>query len=399
MELKAKDTYRLEAAKPLSISDLSSLWSGYCCLCKPESIGLFCLLHAENMVGQTTETHQHLCLILDMNIQELQNAFERLEQVSLIQKYVRESSDLQEFIYVLESPLTIKEFLSHEVLGRAFYKKAGQAEFEAIKQQYLPTTFDKSDFLEISAAFSKSNLLEWDNQYEQAYAKQRPLAEESRLINLSFDTKRFLRNCSTLIFPLELRTSEAVRTIEELGTVYGISEDQMIRLVGKCVNYNKNIVDLDMLRRRMTKEEPNDMKLPEDRYQWPCVLFLKQLQNGVEPADVDKRLLSRLVSELRLQPAVVNVLIEHVLNQNNMRLSKAYVEKIASTWVRLNITTVEAAKAEVLNVKSSKKATNSKSRTDVLPTYNQDETPQKQNTDRSELLQRIKKLGDKDGKN
>ena len=47
--------------------------------------------------------------------------------------------------------------------------------------------------------------------------------------------------------------------------------------------------------------------------------------------------------DLNLKPGVVNVLIDYVLKINNNRLSKAYVDTIASQWSKSNIETVEDA--------------------------------------------------------
>lgn len=50
-----------------------------------------------------------------------------------------------------------------------------------------------------------------------------------------------------------------------------------------------------------------------------------------------------LVVDLKLNPAVVNVLIDYVLKTQNNRLVKAYVETIAGEWKRANIETAKEA--------------------------------------------------------
>ena len=46
---------------------------------------------------------------------------------------------------------------------------------------------------------------------------------------------------------------------------------------------------------------------------------------------------------MNLNPGVVNVLVDFVLKINNNKLTKAYVEKIASQWAKSKIDTVEDA--------------------------------------------------------
>ena len=54
-------------------------------------------------------------------------------------------------------------------------------------------------------------------------------------------------------------------------------------------------------------------------------------------------MIETLITDFKMKPEVVNVLIEYVLEKTNQRFSKSYVEKIASVWVRLNIDTSEKA--------------------------------------------------------
>ena len=46
---------------------------------------------------------------------------------------------------------------------------------------------------------------------------------------------------------------------------------------------------------------------------------------------------------MNLKPGVVNVLIDYVLKINNNKLTRSFIEVIASQWARSKIETVEAA--------------------------------------------------------
>ena len=63
----------------------------------------------------------------------------------------------------------------------------------------------------------------------------------------------------------------------------------------------------------------------------------------MEPSARDLRLIESLLTDMKLKPGVVNVLIAYILKINNQKLSKNYVETIAGQWKRLNIETVEDA--------------------------------------------------------
>ena len=87
-----------------------------------------------------------------------------------------------------------------------------------------------------------------------------------------------------------------------------------------------------------------DVKNP---YALPPVRFLQSKQHGIEVSRSDAYLIETLITDFKMKPEVVNVLIEYVLEKTNQRFSKSYVEKIASVWVRLNIDTSEKALAHI----------------------------------------------------
>ena len=108
--------------------------------------------------------------------------------------------------------------------------------------------------------------------------------------------------------------------------------------------------------------------------------FLKSKYKGSQPTNRDLRLLETLLVDLKLKPAVVNVLIDYVLKKNDNKLNSAFVETIAGQWKRLNIETAEDAMnvAEKEHKKYSKKITNPKVDKTVEPVWF-NETLEKEN--------------------
>ncbi|MBP3853532.1 MAG: DnaD domain protein, partial [Erysipelotrichaceae bacterium] len=71
------------------------------------------------------------------------------------------------------------------------------------------------------------------------------------------------------------------------------------------------------------------------------------------------KLVESLCRDYGLNHEVVNVLIEYTLQQTNQKFPKAYVEKIASSWVRLQIRDVDAALAQTKKQEESSSQTGS----------------------------------------
>ena len=68
--------------------------------------------------------------------------------------------------------------------------------------------------------------------------------------------------------------------------------------------------------------------------------FLKKSYGNVEPTNRDKKLIENLMLDQKLNPGVINVLIDYVLKVNNKKLNKDYVETIVGQWKRLKVETV-----------------------------------------------------------
>jgi replication initiation and membrane attachment protein len=100
--------------------------------------------------------------------------------------------------------------------------------------------------------------------------------------------------------------------------------------------------------------------------------FLKSKNNGVKPSERDMKVLESLLVDFKLNPAVVNVLVDYTLRINNNKLTKNYIETIASQWKRLKIETAkEAMEQAEKEYKKYKKSSIKESikKKDVLPSW------------------------------
>ena len=71
--------------------------------------------------------------------------------------------------------------------------------------------------------------------------------------------------------------------------------------------------------------------------------YLRDIGGGAEPSKADVKIIEDVMFRQKLNPGVVNVLIDNVMRKTDMKLTKNYVEKIASHWARKNIKTVKDA--------------------------------------------------------
>ncbi len=385
--LKANDGVSFRVKRSLSDAEIRSLMTCYLPLIGHDGV----ILYLSVMTLSTDEqfsTHQPLLEQSELPIDRIENARMQCERVYLIRTYKKSVEQRDFYVWQMELPMLIDDFLIHEVLGRRLYSLIGKSRFESVKLTYGKAKGEISDFKAISASLKADELTHWDAEFEQKFQLSKPKQTPAAHLEIKFDTQKFLRDISVLAFPLSARTPENIRLIEECATIYGIREEDMRVLVSRCIRLKDHTLDTEKLKQKVRSFKGIDVSLPQDPYTASSIAFLQAKQNGVAVSSADKKLIEHLILEMKLVPEVVNVLLEYVLKNNAMRLNRSYVEKIAASWIRLNVTSKEEALAATLREPAKGKSV----RNDVLPLWYQqeDEETSEEPIDRASLIKKIK---------
>lgn len=348
MEIKGKDGYKIEMNHALSFAQIKALMVCYQACIGPTAAALYLTLVSEAENQRSFDLHQRLCALMGIDIVAFELARVKCEEVNLIATWHQKQESRDNYLYVLNPPLTCEQFLAHDVLGRRYMQIVGAKMAEATQIKAVRPMLEKNGFTNISKRFNPSVLETWNHDDEVKFTKVKPAYTVKKAMDphIDFDYDAFLQESTNLSFPIEARTHEALQVIGELATIYGISPDRMRILVGHSVNNSTNVLDIQKLKRLASYEKPKEKK-SRNPYDVSPVYFLQNRQGGIPVTQADARLLEMLISELKMRHEVVNVLIESVLNQNENRLSSSYVQKVAATWVRNKIDTVEKAQAAV----------------------------------------------------
>lgn len=116
--------------------------------------------------------------------------------------------------------------------------------------------------------------------------------------------------------------------------------------------------------------------------------LLEDLSGGNNASEQDMKLISEIMVKQGLPNPVMNVLIHYVLLQSNMKLSKPYLEKIASHWSRAKLKTAKEAmefakKQAEPPVKQQRNNRQKKQSTEVIPDWFKERKTKQQNTNQS----------------
>ena len=384
VKLNSKDTYQV--IKDDYRDDDYSLFSLYLPIVGYRSIALYKLLISESYKRVIVENHDRLCILLNISIDDLYEARLRLEEAMLLKTFNKENK----YLYQIISPLSANVFLTNEFLTNELLKAIGVEQYEITATKFLSDKISTIDYKDITSKFVDGISNKFDN--EVVFSQIKPIFDFKDINNedIDFNYEYFIRNTSDLVFPIEARNETNLRLIGKLATLYGISEDTMSILVGRCSSYENGTLDISKLKVLARRQKPEKTE-HEDPYMLSPVAFLQNKQNGIPVTSVDAKLLNYLSLQLNLKHEVINVLIEYVLDINQNKLPKNYVEKIAGEWVRENIDSKEKA------IKKTKQTSFSQPKTLVLPEYYSNEIVEDSDLDIDdekvqELKDRLKRI-------
>lgn len=313
-----------------------------------------------------TLTHHHLMTNMQLNLDAIEKARQKLEAIGLMKTYYREDK-INSFIYVLYSPISANEFLNHPILNVVLYNNVGKMEYENIVEKFRVSRINIKDYKEITCSFD--DVFTAVNGY--SLENKDIVTDKTRKIeiNSNIDINLIISAIPRRMTSDKCFNKETVNLIINLAYLYKIDNLNMQGLVRNAIN-EKGMIDGKELRNlcRNFYQFENNGKLPTLIYnKQPEHLkepvgnnsslakmiytfenispydFLKNSYNNAEPTMRDKKIVENLIIDQQLNPGVVNVLIDYVLKTNNKKLNKEFIETIAGQWKRLSIETVSEA--------------------------------------------------------
>jgi len=382
MNLLPADTYIVVNKTILHNSDRNILVMLYQPILGSDAISLYFTLwsYLDRLEVMSVEcTHHHLMASLNLDLDKIYIARTKLEGIGLIKTYLKEVNGIKNYVYELYSPMSAYEFLTNPVLATSLSNNIGLSAYEKIVKFYKKANIDLNSYKDITKTFSETFSQISDVNYDIIVDDIKKSSKRA----LDIVSKINLNDLFALI-PEEIlkhNISKVVKDlIHKLSFIYNFNNEDMLEIIKSSINDKKEI-DNELLKESakkyyrfetkgklatiVYKEEPahlrsnisstsNKAKLI---YQFETTSpydFLSSKQNYSKPTKYDVAILEYLLIELSMNPGVVNVLIDYVLKINNNKLTKGYIEVIASQWKRNNILKVEEAMDFAANEYNSK---------------------------------------------
>lgn len=312
-------------------------------------------------------THHHIMTNMQLSLENLIIAREKLEAVGLLKTYMKQGN-INHFVYLIYSPLSAIDFFNHPILNVVLYNNLGKVEYEKMVSIFKMPRINLKDYTDVTCSFDEvfSSVSGTVLEYNDCIMK----SESSNiLVKKSLDFDLIISGFPESQINSRCFTDEVKQLINKLAFLYDLNTLDMQSIIRGCIN-EKGLIDKTLLRKScrdyykfdnagklptlIYNRQPEFLKKPVgDSSKRAKMIYtfenitpyqlLKAKYKGGEPTDRDKKLIESLLVDLKLNPGVVNVLISYVLKVNNEQLTKSYVETIAGQWKRLNIETVEDA--------------------------------------------------------
>lgn len=322
-------------------------------------------------------THHMLMKSTQYSINTITKAEEVLEAIGLIKTYIKETNDINSYVYELYSPLKADAFFKDSIMSTLLKDAIGIKEYKRVKEFYEMPSIDLKGYTNITSSFNNvfkiANVMDVDDINS--------IKSENRL-GVAFEPTIDLNNIFSMI-PDEILNKNISMDIKDLiyklALVYNYTDDDMKNIIENSIDESHKI-DISKLKtnaRKLYQFETNNSKVRLIYKNQPDYLKTKLSEtssknkmiyrfetespynflaskDGCELSKEETDILKMLLVDIGLTPGVTNVLLDYVLKTSENKLVKSFIENKALEWKRCKINTVPDAMEKAKQEKKKK---------------------------------------------
>ena len=313
-------------------------------------------------------THNAILNNMMISCNEFKDAREKLEAIGLIKTYVKKEQ-VNNYVYELYSPVSAKEFLTNPILSTALENAVGPKEFERTIEIFKIPNINLRSYEDVTNKFSDT--FAWTTNINRNMEMYNLKNKSSRELNIisKIDINTILNLIPNDLLNHKSITKDIKDYITKISFIYNYDNEMMVELIRNSIS-DKHTIDKNALRdiavkyyqfenmgklpSLIYKKQPEYLRTTKDGMSKRMKMinmfettspydFIASKYSSGTPSNSDLKIISYLLLDLDLKPGVVNVLVDYVLKINNNKLTKSFIDTIASQWKKSNIETVEDA--------------------------------------------------------
>ncbi|WP_138415379.1 replication initiation and membrane attachment family protein [Aquibacillus sediminis] len=373
------DGYAVICHYELSSVYFQSLTHLYQPLIGAKALALYQTLHSESLLSGDTsfpQTHHTLMNYISLPLDEIYQERLKLEAIGLLKTFKRDTEENTIYTYQLLEPFTPMEFLQDGMLSQLLYHHLGDKQYRLLRscfeQTHLKQVAEGTDVTKnFNDVFDMTSTLTTINLGQEINSEQEPQATNGPpTSDIDFDwleqmlKQRMLPTASIL-------TEQNKKLMNQMIHLYNLANHEIEKALLWAINDENSLNQeefksacLDLFQTKQTKSSTkvintkdklktneSDQAQPVGKEEQFIQLLeqisprqlLEDLSGGNQASTQDLKVISDVMSKQGLTPGVMNVLVHYVLLKTDMKLTKSYMEKIASHWARKNVKTVRQA--------------------------------------------------------
>lgn len=332
------------------------------------------------------KAHRQLMVMMDVPLHQIFEERKKLEAIGLLKTFKQKDEETTLYLYELQCPLSSSAFFQDDVLSVYLYNRLGKNSYRKIRERFTIDKLDSEQFVELTRSFDEvftslhhSEIVSTLQESEMTEGLKLPadkeyLKREQKSMSFqeeSFDFALLEADLSGFITTKESLTPEVKQVILRLAYVYRIPPLEMSSIIQRAMIHDDKL-DIAELRKKVQAwyklehgSEPPTLALKVHPKQYRTVTkdsirseeeqaiyyyettspiaLLESRSDGAKVPPADVKIVEGLILDYQLLPGVANVLLDYVLMSNDMKLTKAFIDKIAGHWARKNIKTVKEA--------------------------------------------------------
>lgn len=359
------DSYVVTLASILGGADRTVLVMLYQPLCGYGAISLYLNLwaQAEHYRKGSAFSFDNLTKMMGCTLEEFELFKNRLEGIGLLKTYLNE--ELRSFKYELYAPLTPKDFFTHELLGTLFKQVMSKKAYERVKASFVVEKNDYDNYADITHKFSdvyNVDLNDISTLKDIMSSGENLVEKNNNEIESNFSLQIFLAALNEKKIKKSLITTNFVELLKSMASLYNLDECELCEIVNTSIEGvgNKAVINFDTFRskcysyKKIPVADKQETKVVTDKRfgmskkaemlkELDPFEFLKIKQNNQDASFQDIKLLEDLAYVSKLNPEVINVLIDYVMLKQDNKLPYNYVMKVAASLANAGVKTAEEA--------------------------------------------------------
>ena len=363
--ITSDDSYVVTLASILGGADRTVLVMLYQPLCGYGAVSLYLNLwaQAEHYKKGSAFSFDNLTKLMGCTLEEFEIFKNRLEGIGLLKTYLNE--ELRAFKYELYAPLTPKDFFTHELLGTLFKQVMSKKGYERVKASFEVEKNDYDNYADITHKFSdvyNVDLNDISTLKDIMNSGENLVEKNNNEIESNFSLQIFLAALNEKKIKKSLITTNFVELLKSMASLYNLDECELCEIVNTSIEGvgNKAVINFDTFRskcysyKKIPVADKQETKVVTDKRfgmskkaemlkELDPFEFLKIKQNNQDASFQDIKLLEDLAYVSKLNPEVINVLIDYVMLKQDNKLPYNYVMKVASSLANAGVKTAEEA--------------------------------------------------------